>query len=147
MINKTLWRPDTCGCEIEYEWDTEVLAEQRVHTLAKHKACQTHRNLGLQDNTQEAYEAVKEENTRKNLVFKTIVETIPEFTVTDAEGNKKHLVDHFHWEFDENRKLHFALTKGNKGQHDQVEAKVNNDFGQKVALKTKAEVNMLKGLN
>jgi hypothetical protein len=32
MLKTTLWRPDTCGCEVEYQWDTGQPLDTRVHT-------------------------------------------------------------------------------------------------------------------
>lgn len=31
-MNITTWHPDTCGCEIHYEWDTETTEAERTHT-------------------------------------------------------------------------------------------------------------------
>jgi len=28
----TTWSPDTCGCVLQYSWDSSVPAEERVHT-------------------------------------------------------------------------------------------------------------------
>jgi hypothetical protein len=144
MQNTTLWRPDTCGCEIEYTWNTDEPAETRTHSLATLKACSIHKDLGLQDNATESYEKVKEENERKNLVFKHVVETIPEFTTIDSEGNKKQAVDAYLWSFDADRNLTFALTKGSQQKKDEVATKVQTDFGDKVVVKTESEVKALK---
>jgi len=40
MIRKTLWRPDTCGCEMEILWDDEVEPRTTTITVAKH--CPVH---------------------------------------------------------------------------------------------------------
>jgi hypothetical protein len=46
VINITTWSPDTCGCELSYEWDSDILQEQRTHTFyAMHKVCEHHRGL------------------------------------------------------------------------------------------------------
>ena len=35
----TRWRPDTCGCVIEYEWDSDRPEEARRHGPLKLDAC------------------------------------------------------------------------------------------------------------
>lgn len=42
----TRWRPDTCGCVIEYEWDSDDAEETRVHTPVKIDACPDHPATG-----------------------------------------------------------------------------------------------------
>lgn len=78
VIKITRWSPDTCGCTIDYEWDTEVPASERIHTLKEFiKICNKHRpsNTISSNNITESvhqhsitlYEQVVEENRRKNL--------------------------------------------------------------------------------
>ncbi len=38
----TRWRPDTCGCVIEYEWDDAEAEEARQHVPKKIDACPDH---------------------------------------------------------------------------------------------------------
>lgn len=46
MKQRTTWSPDTCGCELEYEWDDTDPPETRVHTGAViRKACPAHASL------------------------------------------------------------------------------------------------------
>jgi hypothetical protein len=43
MINTTRWSPDTCGCVLEYSWDTESPPATRIHTAhIVHQACPFH---------------------------------------------------------------------------------------------------------
>ena len=32
VMKTTTWRPDTCGCELHYDWDTDHHEDIRVHT-------------------------------------------------------------------------------------------------------------------
>lgn len=66
MIQKTKWKPDTCECEIVYEWDDSLPDDQRVHTLASIQKCQHHAKHD--DDT--AYDQVlNKENKLKNMVL------------------------------------------------------------------------------
>lgn len=38
-MKKTLWRPSTCGCEIEYEWDRDEGPETRKHRIVSVNPC------------------------------------------------------------------------------------------------------------
>lgn len=79
MVKKiTRWTADTCGCILEYEWDDDGNNDDdKVHTFhAAPHICGGH--LAVEAKTErgkeKVYEAVKRENTDKNLAFKTIVE-------------------------------------------------------------------------
>ena len=108
MIKTTTWSPDTCGCRIEYDWDTEVSQASRKHTLKQFvKRCPAH-NTGTEA---DAYVAVVDENTRKNILRGAILKDFPELVVTDGDGN----VDFkagvtFGWAFDDQRRLVVTLT-------------------------------------
>lgn len=59
----TRWRPDTCGCILEYEWDSDLPIEKRVHTF--HKAahvCKSHAHVKAN-----IFEVVLADNRKKNL--------------------------------------------------------------------------------
>jgi hypothetical protein len=70
-IKITTWRPDTCECEIEYEWDDNGVDENKVHTLKKfNKVCQAH------SSNQSGYGSVLTENQNKNKGVTKIVELL-----------------------------------------------------------------------
>lgn len=107
MIKTTLWRPDTCECEIEYQWDSELSEDERVHTVSKiKKGCQYHSKL----NEVDCFNTVSEENLRKNIVLKQIIENVESATqekeqvdgsiVKDLANGKK-----YDWSFDKDRNL------------------------------------------
>jgi len=60
------WRPDTCGCRIRFQYDTDsktVAADQRKpEAVLELVPCEHHAGLPMRD----AYVAVWEENDRKN---------------------------------------------------------------------------------
>lgn len=106
MLKTTTWKPDTCECEIEYEWDDSVPQEQRTHTIKKvNKMCIHHQ--GKPDN--ECFEVVKDENTTKNRFLGVVLE-IPELRkeVIDNDGNISYELKSglkYDWSFDSKRKL------------------------------------------
>lgn len=107
----TRWKPDTCNCVIEYEWDASLPVEQRVHTAVKTTPCQFH--LGT---VEEVYTKVKDENVKKNLTRKLLLETIPEISQdeVDNEGNvvgkKEKTGVNFFFEYNPQRELLITFT-------------------------------------
>lgn len=110
MIQTTLWRPDTCDCEIEYTWDDTVAPEVRTHSAKTVKGCQ-HHSAG--DHLAK-YNTVLAENQGKNRALKEIADKAPENVkdpVIDESGNVTgyKLKKDPEWSFDENRKLKIKL--------------------------------------
>ncbi len=107
MIKTTTWSPDTCGCRIEYDWDTEVAQDSRTHTLKQFvKRCPAH-STGTEV---VAYAAVTDENTRKNILRGAILTDFPALRVVDGDGNAD-FADGFSWSFDDQRRLVVTLPK------------------------------------
>ena len=105
MIKTTTWSPDTCGCEIEYDWDTEVPQASRTHTLKQiNKRCPAHSAGTLADE----YAAVVDENTRKNILRGRILEDFSALAIVDGDGNVD-FADGFSWSFDDQRRLVVTL--------------------------------------
>jgi len=71
-IKTTRWEPDTCGCVIEYEWDDELPAIDRVHTLSavvnKHADCHPATEDG------KLMDVILDENRRKNAAVKIVTD-------------------------------------------------------------------------
>src|SRR3990167_6974787 len=55
-INQTTWRPDTCDCEVIYQWDSNVLPEQRIHIFISVKNEPSHVKFM---SPQEKYDSVR----------------------------------------------------------------------------------------
>ena len=65
-VKTTRWRPDTCDCILEYEWDDSLPNDQIVITYKNTVSqCSFHANLNG-NNKKDTYDAVNEENKRKN---------------------------------------------------------------------------------
>ena len=107
MKKITRWRPDTCGCELEFEWDNEVSLDKRTHLPGKYVVkCAAHNHI--EDNTRH-FESVLEENRRKNQTL-TILKELPLSFVeqnTTGKATVKVFKEGYEpvWSFDENRKL------------------------------------------
>lgn len=103
MIQKTLWSPDTCECQIEYQWDDAVAQEDRVHTVSRVlKACPIHDHHADID---AHYEDVLKENQSKNKAIGLLVKTLPKL-----DGGENEI----QWSFDKDRNVilsHPLLTQ------------------------------------
>jgi hypothetical protein len=89
MVNMkiTRWRPDTCNCTIEYEWDKDLPAADRVHTgTAIVKDCPDH--AGITDPVQ-FYDVIADENSRKNKIWNQLIDpaNFPDIAELDEQGN------------------------------------------------------------
>ena len=137
MITTTKWRPDTCDCEIDYEWDTESDPKTRVHTVKEMvKTCKHHEKLKSKE---EKYNKVLDENQTKNKVHGKMLE-IASITeeVTDEEGNKTKKLKagkKYDWSFDENRKLVVDLSSFENLEKDEIKDIINLEFPNKVKFK------------
>lgn len=109
------WRPDTCGCVIEFEFDADLPDDQRVHVGKKVvSACATH----LAESPVTHHGKVLDENRKKNHAYVKLVEAMPDehfVSEVDFEGNvTKRLKFEPRFSFDENRKLSFEVHAGAK---------------------------------
>ena len=85
MIRRTLWKPDTCPCEIEYEWDDTLPAGQRVHTPVRSVKCPAHAGAAT---LAEHHADLLDENPRKNKAEARLLAAFPaKLGLTDAQGN------------------------------------------------------------
>lgn len=127
MIHTTTWRPDTCGCVLEYKWDDALNEDQRVHTPTENTVyCAAHSPEKIQTRLQakgevldqkkqaheHIYEAVLKENQTKNLVLASLTESddLAE-TVTEngQEVRKFKIGQEPVWQFDKDRNLKITL--------------------------------------
>jgi len=96
-INTTRWSPDTCGCELEYEWNTEENENVRKHEFARIvKACSAHNaivppNTTSKPQLKRVFDAVAEENTRKNQALAKALQVRPELAdIVDGTTGKRY---------------------------------------------------------
>ncbi len=95
MIKTTQWRPDTCDCTIEYEWDTGAAAIGRVHTF-KSAISIGPEHAGLTGVA--LYTEVVSENRRKNMT-QGIARAIDVSLTSEV----------YQWSFDANRVLEVSF--------------------------------------
>lgn len=112
MIHKNTWKPDTCGCEIDFVWDDQMSEEERVHTPTSAKLCQVHSSLDVDS----CWSTVLEENRRKNYSIGLIKERHPEKSDNDIE-----------WNFDSNRVLK-VIIKNEKKNLDVLKNEIEGRF-------------------
>jgi hypothetical protein len=92
----TTWRPDTCGCVIDIEWDDGDAP--RVHKAKRVSPCPDH-----QGDAEAVFAAVLDENRRKNSVL----------PIAEAAGIQ---VNSLLWWWGPGRVLNVSLAKvGDKG--------------------------------
>jgi hypothetical protein len=124
-INVTRWRPDTCGCTLEYSWDSEDDPEARTHTPVRAEPCEAHAAHTKED---VCYEAVLAENQGKNIFIGEIHKEIP--AVADPS-----LVADVVWSFDADRKLVIEPVGLSKAELAKLQAlQADEKFADKVAV-------------
>jgi hypothetical protein len=94
MIKRTLWKPDTCDCEVEYEWDDKIPAAERTIEVKAHKACPLHTTAA------ETFA----DNQRKNQEVDAFLNRL------ESDGKKATALD-VAWELDDKRNLTIACEK------------------------------------
>lgn len=91
MIKVTRWKPDTCGCDLEYEWDDAVPLKDRVHSIKNiSKACDAHKNIV--DAAQHFNEVVTE-NANKNKAIAAVCEKAKELDSVITSDDIKWRID------------------------------------------------------
>lgn len=96
MIKTTRWSPDTCGCTIDYIWDTESSDATRVHAFKQVvELCPVHAAHGK---SVAVYNAILDENGKKNKVYNRAMEVL-------GRNNQMFNPSELTWSFDSNRNL------------------------------------------
>lgn len=78
-LKRTTWRPDTCGCEIEYEWDDAVPADARDHRARRVSACPAHVDADLGN----AFGKAMADNVKKNRAVAALLAHDPSLSPRD----------------------------------------------------------------
>ena len=137
MLHKNLWRPDTCDCELVYEWDDALDENSRVHTIsAVNKTCPAHSSIT--DKTKH-YNTVLEENKRKNILYGKILENMPtaveEITQEDGSVAKQLKKGRdYKWSFDAERVLQVDLVGFTIAEKDALKILADDLFPNKVTI-------------
>ena len=138
MLKITRWRPDTCDCELEYEWDDSQNEDVRTHSVKNIlKACPVHSSIATKG---QHYATVLDENQRKNKVLGEILEKLPALVeeVTQEDGTtvkklRKGL--EYKWSFDVDRNLEVDLVGAKLTEKSAVKVLTDVLFPGKVKIK------------
>lgn len=80
MLKQTRWKPDTCGCDIVLEWDTDAPDDTRQHTAKTAAACPDHASLTT---APVLLQSVLDENTGKNKALAALLAHAPDVSPKD----------------------------------------------------------------
>ena len=128
MKHITTWSPDTCGCELHYEWDDAIPEAERVHTpveefidsagnIRRSKKCDHHKLLATKE---EHHTKILAENQGKNKVLGLIAEFDDGYITEEKQNTDGTSYKVFKqglepsWAFDETRKLQVGFKTGGK---------------------------------
>lgn len=133
MVNlkRTLWRPDTCGCEFEYEFDYDLPLDGQSPIVVSSSLCPQHAGL-IGMNHQNRFSHVNGQNFRKNDILE---EAYLELGIDESGGNAiRELFDLYVERFymsgmDEDRVVHIVTKNLNRGQRNAVQRRANNKYG------------------
>jgi len=112
-MNVTRWSPDTCGCIIEYEWDSDLPENERTHNAVHTIPCELHRGK----THKELFDHVGEENRRKNV------------SVSKAMDHLGLQFEDIKWGFDKNRNVELTIEKADQSQKKSLQDKVDKELG------------------
>jgi hypothetical protein len=134
VLNITRWKPDTCECLIEYEWDDSVPADQRVHNYKHIIKCEAHKN---EADDKVAFDKVNDENKTKNRVLGHILDNFPALvdTVVDEAGGESKVLKpglKYDWSFDNQRKLQIDVIGVAPAQKAAIVNSVKSVFADKI---------------
>ncbi|MBA7636425.1 hypothetical protein ES703_44043 [subsurface metagenome] len=112
MKQVTRWKPDTCSCVLDIEWDDEEPEGSHTIKAVPHR-CEAH-----QGTNEDVFKDVLSENTRKNKVFGLAQELLPALEVEDYD-----------WHFDAQRILEVKLKNLGSARRAQLQKNCNSKFG------------------
>lgn len=141
MLKKNIWKPDTCECVLEYEWDDELSEDQRVHKISNVvKYCKAHDGLSHD----ECYNKVLSENKLKNKVLASVLtsDSLIAVSVKDEDGNstsdlKLKAGITYSFSFDSERKLAVDFHGATLEQKTDALQKIDNSLSEEEKLNLK----------
>jgi hypothetical protein len=136
MIKTTVWKPDTCDCEVRFQWDTEDpnLQTEPTLTYVGGQRCPLHSSI------QDHLGRIRDENGRKNQVENQILQTFASVLgeeVDDGSGQlylkwKGGITLNWHFEGEgDSRVLHVSVSgySLNTQQKATAQSWADNHFG------------------
>jgi len=118
-MQTTKWKPDTCGCELEYSWDDTVPQDERVHVPTAVKRCAAHAHLDVEGSWTE----VMDENQSKNHGIGLLCKEHPELKPQDIK-----------WKIKADRSVEITLPDEAKGHKDSMNGLALGKFKKQVSF-------------
>lgn len=103
MKHITRWRPDTCACVLELEWDDTDAEDAREHRPVKIERCGFHEHAGKPN--EHVFALVHGENQHKNRAHAYLIDVLGPDHVETLSNGAKQLKHQPHFEFDADRAL------------------------------------------
>jgi len=122
-MQTTRWKPDTCGCTVEYTWDDTVPQETRTHQCKTVTRCPAHAHL----DTLTSYDEVGKENKSKNQAIGLLVKEHPDLKPQDIK-----------WQIKEDRSIEIELPASKKAHKDAMNTLAKDKFLKPVTFKDEA---------
>jgi hypothetical protein len=130
----TRYSPDSCDCIIEYSWDDTEPETTRTHTLSTYvNKCSAHSILATD---QDRWNAVFEENPRKNFALQNILDNSPTTALYDIVNGIRYLKNNIGFNFSfsgtaPNRVLTISFTgiTLTTNQKNTIQTFLNSRFG------------------
>ena len=119
------WKPDTCGCVIEYEFDADLPDDQRIISSKNiEKGCIAH---PIEEKVAH-YAKVLGENRGKNRAMKKLLDSLPEeHAKLNENGEREDFLKRPSFSFDVERKLVLKLDPSHP-KSQKLEDDVKADF-------------------
>lgn len=127
---KTTWRPDTCGCEVIYEFDHDLPLEGQDPVVVSVTLCADH--AGLPPGLQDKFDHILRQNQRKN---EALEEAYLELGIDESDGKAfEKLFDQYvdRWYMsgkNEDRVVHIKTKNLNQGQRNSIQQRANRKHG------------------
>jgi len=111
-MRRARWRPDTCACVLDYEWDDQAPEAGRAHGLAQViTRCPDHAALPTDA---AVWAACSEENPRKNRALAALLNAVPalgrDVVPDEGGGVRKEFAVPVTWRFDGDRVLYVQVA-------------------------------------
>lgn len=98
-LKTNIWKPDTCNCIVEYEFDDSLSIDQVTHTIKNSiSKCSIHTD---EPTLQDHWNALRNENPKKNRAWRLLLNNAPpEMIKTNDEGEiefKRNIIITWMW--------------------------------------------------
>ena len=125
MKNVTRWYPDTCGCVIDFEWDTDNPNDTPVGKTVV-KACEYH---PLEDAVSH-HSTIIQENQGKNKALKIIADNLASYAKLNDNGSTTPDLSKLSFSFNKDRNIVITAKNINEDDRLNVQLVIDSQIGQ-----------------